>query len=120
MTSELGPDPEISSVGISTPVREADVPKCGSAVVGIFNAGICTPAREAVATPGLDPLTSGGPSIEFAANAMGILSACCGRGPNDEGDDKVEGRALPVRASAGGPFSELITCRCSVFPNEER
>ena len=78
VTTELGPDPEISSVGISTPAREANDPKCGSAVAGIFNAGTCTPAREADATPGMDSLTSGGPSIALVANAMGILSACCG------------------------------------------
>ena len=52
VTTSAGPDPEISSAGISTPAREA-VSRCRSAVVEISGSGIGNPARGAVVTMGL-------------------------------------------------------------------
>ena len=52
VTTEPGPDPEISRAGSSTPAREA-VSRCRSAVVEISGSGIGNPARGAVVTMGL-------------------------------------------------------------------
>ena len=52
----------------------------------------------AAAGGALAGVAGAGGSMAFAEKAIGIRSACCGCGPNDEGFDEVKGKAVAVPA----------------------